>query len=112
MALILLNILHFLVRVITIESKKKVQQKKWKAIEAIILHCHNRRNLFDKSQVHGSLSICVIKKSLKLKSGDVRRSTRRKINAGVSVHNLDASRQDLSLVNRGEGDDKLQKHHT
>lgn len=68
--------------------------------------------LFAKSKVRESLSICVIKNSLKLKSGDVGRSTRRKINAGVRVRNLDASWRDLSLVNRGEGDDKLQKHHT
>lgn len=55
----------------------------------------------------------VIKKSLKLKPGDViRRSSLRKINVGVRVRNLDASRRDLSLVGRGEGDDKLQKHHT
>lgn len=54
----------------------------------------------------------VIKKSLKLKPDDVRRSSRRKINAGVRVRNLDASRRDLSFVGRGEGDDKLQKHHT
>lgn len=54
----------------------------------------------------------VIKKSLKLKPDDVRRSSRRKINAGVRVRNLDASQRDLSFVGCGEGDDKLQKHHT
>lgn len=62
-----------------------------------------------ESKVREDACQFVIKKCLKLKPGDVKR---RKINAGVRVRNLDASRRDLSSVGRGEGDDKLQKHHT